>query len=71
MDHLFTGRSEGSERGHPPEQLLGREADVRSDIYSAGVVLFEVATGRRPYLERDPFALAVGCRRQQQLLLTS
>jgi eukaryotic-like serine/threonine-protein kinase len=32
-----------------PEQLLGREADVRSDIYSAGAVLYELVTGSRPF----------------------
>jgi tetratricopeptide (TPR) repeat protein/TolB-like protein len=44
-----------------PEQLAGRPADVRSDIYSAGVVLFQVSTGRRPYLETSavPLALAM------------
>jgi len=34
-----------------PEQLLGEEVDERSDIYSAGVVLFELATQRMPFAE--------------------
>jgi serine/threonine protein kinase/tetratricopeptide (TPR) repeat protein len=32
-----------------PEQLRGEAAEVRSDIYSAGAVLYEIATGRRPF----------------------
>jgi eukaryotic-like serine/threonine-protein kinase len=35
-----------------PEQLLGKPADTRSDIYSVGTVLFEMATGSRPFEDK-------------------
>jgi serine/threonine protein kinase/tetratricopeptide (TPR) repeat protein len=41
-----------------PEQLLGKSADIRSDIYAVGTILFEMATGIRPFDEKLSTALS-------------
>jgi serine/threonine-protein kinase len=51
------GMSIGTPDYMSPEQLSGSELDARSDLYAAGVVLFECVTGRVPFEAETTWAL--------------
>ncbi len=54
-----TGKVVGTPAYMAPEQMLGYRADHRSDIYSMGVILFELLTGRRPIERREERSLTL------------
>jgi HEAT repeat protein/tRNA A-37 threonylcarbamoyl transferase component Bud32 len=48
-----TGYVIGSPKYMAPEQILGKQVDFRADIYSVGVMMYEMLTGTPPYTEGD------------------
>jgi len=61
------GACMGSPSYVAPERLLGESADERSDLYSVGVVLYEMLTGRRPFGNGEVMDIAL---RQLELVPT-
>ncbi len=57
--HHSTVEIAGTPAYMSPEQILGKEPDPRSDLYSLGIILFEMLTRRRPFDDENSVALCM------------
>lgn len=54
---VTTGVALGTPSYMSPEQTIGQSADARADIYAAGILLFEMIAGQKPFSAESPFEI--------------
>jgi serine/threonine protein kinase len=59
LDLTVSGTLLGTPKYISPEQVQGREPDARADLYSLGVVMYEMLAGRPPFSEGSDMATAL------------
>lgn len=57
MDATSSGQILGSPKYMSPEQIQGKDLDIRTDIYSLGIMMFLVFTGQEPFTGDEPRAI--------------
>jgi len=64
LDVTDTGTIFGTPHYMSPEQGHAEALDARSDLYSLGVILFEMLTGEKPYRAENPMAIVYKHRKE-------
>jgi serine/threonine-protein kinase len=58
VSHTKSGLLIGTAAYLAPEQVAGGRSDFRTDVYATGIMLFELLTGRQPFIGDTPLAVA-------------